>query len=95
MNSAEEQLKELDRQISQQYEYETKSLDELAVSLALGAELVDAHKRGADDRFLTFVLKADFDMKKIALQLASKTLQINAFSLCEAIRRAKSVIHNR
>jgi hypothetical protein len=74
--------------------YRTKSLDEFAVALALNAEVVGVD-RASDDRFFTFILKCDFDMEKIALQLASRTLVINAYDLCEALRRAKSVIHQR
>lgn len=76
------------------YTYETKSLDEFAVALALGAEVVSVDRKD-DDRFFTFHLRSDFDMEKIALQLASKTLKINAYDLCEALRRAKSIVHSR
>jgi hypothetical protein len=76
------------------YRYNTKSLDEFSVCLALGAEVVDVDREG-DDRFFTFHLKASFDMEKTALQLASKTLTVNAYDLCEALRRAKSLIHSK
>lgn len=78
----------------EKYTYETKSLDEFAVALALGAEVVSVDRKG-DDRFFTFHLRGDFDMEKVSLQLASKTLQINAYDLCEALRRAKSIVHSR
>lgn len=76
------------------YSYKTRSLDELAVALALGAEVVDVEKK-PEDRFLTFHLKSIFDMKPVALQLASRTLTINAQDLCDALKRAKSIIHSQ
>ena len=76
------------------FKYETKSLDDFAVALALGAEVVSVDRKD-DDRFFTFHLKASFDIEKMALQLASKTLTVNAYDLCEALRRAKSIVHNR
>lgn len=91
----EENYKQIADSISEyKYEYRTKSLDEFAVALAMGAEVV-AVDRVSDDRFFTFTLRGDFDIEGIALQLASRTLQINAYDLCEALRRAKSVVHNR
>lgn len=76
------------------YSYKTRSLDEFAVALALGAEVTGVERK-PEDRFFTFHLKGRFDMEKVALQLASRTLTINAFELCEALRRAKSLIHSR
>lgn len=76
------------------YEYETQSLDEFSVALALGAEVVKID-RETDIRFFTFTLKGKFDIESTMLSLASKTLEINAFLLCEALRRAKAVIHRR
>jgi hypothetical protein len=76
------------------YEYKTQSLDEFAVSLALGAEIVGVD-RLTDPRFFTFNIKATFDVEKSMLSLASKTLDVNAYALCDAMRRAKSLIHRR
>ena len=83
------------------YEFETKSLDDLSVCLALGAEVVKVD-RNSDARFFTFYLRGDFDMEAVSLQLASKTLKvcvgdrvIDAYDLLEAVRRAKSVVHQR
>ena len=76
------------------YTHETKSLDDLAVALALGAEVVDVVRK-ADDRFLTFHLKAAFDIKAVTLKLASRTLELNAYDVLEANRRAKSIVHSR
>jgi hypothetical protein len=76
------------------YSYRTRSLDEFAVALALGAEVTGVERK-PDDRFLTFHLKGEFNIEEIALQLASKTLDINAHDLCEAMRRAKSLVHSR
>lgn len=76
------------------FSYRTRSLDEFAVALSLGAEVVGVERKD-DDRFFTFHLRGDFDMEKIALQLASRTLVVNAYDLCEALRRAKSIVHSR
>ena len=76
------------------YKYETQSLDEFACALALGAEVTRVDK-DSDPRFFTFYLNASFDMEKMRLALASKTLEINAYNLCDAIRRAKAIIHRR
>lgn len=75
--------------------YETKSLDEFAVLLSLGAEVVRVD-RISDPKFFKFHLESDkVDMEKTTLALASKTLTVNAYELCEAMRRAKSIIHSR
>ena len=74
------------------YEYDTESLDEFACALALGAEVVKVDKKD-ESRFLRFYLKANFDMDKMSLSLASKTLQIDALALCNAIRTCKSIIN--
>ena len=74
--------------------YKTQSLDEFAVALALGAEVVGMEKT-TDSRFFTFNLKANFDMGTTMLSLASRTLEMNAYDLCSAIRRAKNLIHRR
>lgn len=76
------------------YEYKTQSLDELSVALSLGAEVTGVD-RITDNRFFTFSLTADFDMEKVMLALASRTLQVNAYNLCDALRRAKSLVHRR
>jgi hypothetical protein len=76
------------------YDYKTQSLDEFAVALALGAEIVEVDRK-TDERFFTFLLKGNFDIQKSMLSLASKTLEINAYALCDALRRAKSLIHRR
>jgi hypothetical protein len=76
------------------YSYKTQSLDEFSVALALGAEVVEVD-RETDTRFFTFHLKGKFDMESTMLSLASKTLVINAYLLCDAMRRAKSLIHRR
>lgn len=74
------------------YEYKTQSMDEFAVALALGAEVVGVDKT---TRFFTFSLKATFDMEVTMLALASRKLEVNAYNLCDALRRAKSLIHRR
>ena len=76
------------------YEYKTQSLDEFAVALSLGAEVLWVDKT-TDSRFYTFGLKAEFDMEKTMLALASRTLTVNAYGLCDALRRAKSIVHRR
>lgn len=76
------------------YEYRTQSLDEFSVALALGAEVVEVD-RETDTRFFTFKLRANFDMEEMRLSLASKTLLVNAYALCDALRRCKSLIHKR
>ena len=76
------------------YEYKTQSLDEFAVALALGAEVVGVD-RTTDTRFFMFSLKAKFDMEATMLALASRTLNVNAYNLCDALRRCKSLIHKR
>jgi hypothetical protein len=76
------------------FTYQTKSLDDLAVALAMGAEVVDV-VREAGDRFFTFHLKGSFDIKAVALKLASRTLEMNAYDVLEANRRAKSIVHSR
>lgn len=85
----------MDTNTEKTYEYETKSLDEFAVALSIGAEITKVD-RVKDPKFYTFYLKHEtIDIEKIALQLASRTLTVNAYELCEAMRRAKSVIHSR
>lgn len=75
------------------YTYRTKSLDVFSVALAMGAEITGV-KREEGDRFLTFILRADFDIEQVAFKHESKTLEVNSFDLCEAMRRAKSVCHS-
>jgi hypothetical protein len=72
----------------------TKSLDEFAVALALGAEVTGV-QRVDDDKFLTFHLQSTFDIEQAWLSLASKTLTVNAADFCEAYRRAKAITHTR
>lgn len=76
------------------FTYRTRSLDEFAVALSKGAKVVGVERK-PDDRFFTFHLESDFDMEEVALQLASRTLVVNAYDLCEALRRAKSIVHSR
>lgn len=76
------------------YRYETKSLDEFAVLLAMGAKIVDVDRK-TDDRFYKFTLEGIFDLEKATFDLASRTLVVNAYELCDALRRAKSIIHHR
>lgn len=73
--------------------YQTKSIDSAACVMALGAKIVGVKREKEDDRFLTFIFEASFDMEKIALELASKTLTVNAADLLDANKRMKSVIH--
>jgi len=75
------------------YEYKTQSLDEFAIALALGAEVVEVDR--STERFFTFSLRGNFDMESTMLSLASRTLTINAYALCDALRRAKSLVHRR
>ena len=75
------------------YEYKTQSLDEFAIALALGAEVVEVDRN--TERFFTFSLRGNFDMESTMLSLASRTLTINAYALCDALRRAKSLVHRR
>lgn len=79
---------------AEKFKYETKSLDEFAVLLSLGAEVVRVD-RVSDPKFFKFHLTSEWDMEKKTLELASRTLTVNAYELCEAMRRAKSVIHSR
>lgn len=74
------------------YEYETKSIKELAVLLCLGADLTKVIK--GEERFLKFALKADFDLEAKALELASGKLMVNANDLLSAYERSKSIIHS-
>lgn len=76
------------------YTYKTQSLDEFAITLALGAEIVSVD-RITDPRFFTFEIIGTFDIESKMLALASKTLEINAYALCDALRRAKSLVHRR
>ena len=76
------------------YELDTQSLDEFSCALALGAEVVKVD-RESDLRFFTFSLRAKFDLEVMRLALASRTLEVNAYALCDAIRRAKSIIHRK
>ena len=84
----------MDKTEEKVYEYKTQSLDEFAVALALGAEIAEVDRK-TDERFFTFSLKGNFDIQKTMLSLASKTLEVNAYALCDALRRAKSLIHRR
>ena len=74
--------------------YSTKSIDSAACILALGANIVGAKRENQEDRFLTFMFEASFDMESIALQLTSKTLLVNAANLLDANKRLKSIIHS-
>jgi hypothetical protein len=74
--------------------YSTKSIDSAACVMALGAKIVGVKREPADDRFLTFMFEADFDMDKIGLELASETLTLNAARLLAANKRMKSIIHS-
>lgn len=75
------------------YKFNTKSLDELAVMLASGADLVKVDRT---TRFYTFFLESEkIDLEQISLQLASKKLVMNAAELLSAYKRAKSVSHSR
>lgn len=84
METAKEELKK----------YSTKSIDSAACILALGANVVGVKRESENDRFLTFMFEAAFDMEKIALELASETLEINAAKLLNANKRMKSIIHS-
>lgn len=75
--------------------YSTKSIYPAACVLALGAEIVGVKKEKPDDKFLTFMFTGTFDMDEVALKLASKTLEINAYELLEAYGRLKSLIHSQ
>jgi hypothetical protein len=74
--------------------YSTKSIDSAACVMALGAKIVGVKREKEDDRFLTFMFEGEIDMEAIALQLASKTLVVNAADLLDANKRMKSVIHS-
>lgn len=74
--------------------YSTKSIDSAACVMALGARIVGVRREKPEDRFLTFIFEGEFDMEGVALQLASKSLSINAYDLLEAARRLKSVVHS-
>lgn len=73
--------------------YSTKSIDSAACVMALGARIVGVKREKEEDRFLTFFFESNFDMEKIALDLASKVLTVNAYELLEAARRLKSLVH--
>lgn len=75
--------------------YSTKSIGTASCVMALGARIVGVKREQEDDRFLTFMFEATFDMDKIALEFASKTLTINAVDLLDAYGRMKSVIHSQ
>lgn len=75
--------------------YSTKSIDSAACVMALGARIVGVKREEKEDRFLTFLFEGNFDMEKIALELASKTLTLNAYELLEAARRLKSIVHSQ
>ena len=86
---------------TEKFTYKTKSLDELSLALAMGAEVVKVD-RDSDERFFTFHLSAPFDMEKTSLQLASKTIkfhicdrEVDIYDLLDAVRRSKSIIHQR
>lgn len=77
------------------YRSKTKSIDEFAIALALGAEVTGKKKEDADERFFTFYLQAEFDIEQIWLEHASKKLCVNTVDFCEAMRRAKACVHSR
>lgn len=72
--------------------YETRSLDELAVLLALGAEVVKVD-RVSDPRFYKFYLEGEQDLERQALSFTSRKLMVNAADLLDARRRANSIVH--
>jgi hypothetical protein len=77
------------------YKYETKSLDEFAVLLGLGARVVKVN-RETGDRFFSFSLESDaLDLEAKALEHASKTLVMNTTDLLDAYKRAKSIVHSK
>lgn len=61
--------------------------------MALGAKIIGIKREKEDDRFFTFYFEGSFDMEQVALQLASRTLLVNASDVLEAMRRMKSLIH--
>lgn len=81
-------------EIKEPNKYSTKSIDSAACVMALGARIVGVKREKEDDRFLTFIFEATFDMERIALELASKTLTINAADLLDSNKRLKSIIHS-
>ena len=79
----------------QVYTYETKSLKEFAVLLALGATISKIDRK-TDTRFFKFYLESTtVDLEKKALEFASKTLVINAYELLDAYRRATEIVHSK
>jgi len=79
---------------NKQFKEKTKSLDQFAVALALGAEVTGV-QRTEGDKFLTFHVQADFDIEAAWLSHTSKTLMVNSSDFCEAYRRAKAITHER
>lgn len=75
--------------------YSTQSIYPAACVLALGAEIVGVKRESPEDRFLTFIFQGSFDMEAVALKLASKTLEVNAYELLEAYGRLKTLIHSQ
>jgi hypothetical protein len=74
--------------------YSTKSIDSAAVIMAMGGRITGVKRENPEDRFLTFMFEAVFDMEPVVLELASKTLTINAADLLDANKRMKSIIHS-
>lgn len=74
--------------------YSTKSIDSAACLMASGAKIIGVKREREDDKFLTFIFEASFDMEKIVLELVSKTLLVNAADLLDANKRMKSIIHS-
>jgi hypothetical protein len=76
------------------YKHETKSMYNLAVCLALGANLVKVDR--SDVKFFKFYLESEtVDLEEKTLLLTSRKLEINAYDLLEAYSRAKSIVHSR
>lgn len=76
------------------YRYSTRSIYEFTVCLALGATIVSVD-RETDPRHFEFTVESKtIDLEKKALELASRTLVMNAYELLDAYGRAKSVVHS-
>lgn len=75
--------------------YSTRSIDAAACVMALGARIIGVKREPADDKFLTFLFEAEFDMDKVGFELASETLEMNAAKLLAANKRMKTIIHSQ
>ena len=76
-------------------DFSTKDLYLSAALLSLGASLINIDRTDPKHMEFQFVSDSSLDLKSIELEWTNKTLECNAASFAEAIRRMKALVHSR